>query len=345
MKALVYEAPEVIELEDLDSPRCGSGQVLLKVLAAAVCGSDLNGYLGRSARRIPPLVLGHEICAQVVRDPEGLIAEGTRVAVFPMISCGLPDCEACAGGHPNRCGRRQLMGLDLPGGFSDTIVAPATSCFELPDSVSDVGGALIEPLANALHLYDAVLRSGGPVRRVAIIGAGGQGLMALLAGRHFGIACDVIEPNDVRRAQALALGASRACHPDELGDGAGGATGSLLDARYEAVIDTAGFAATRQLAVRIAAPGATVLYLGLHDASSTADDLKIVNQELTIKGSYAYTKQDFRRALDLVAGGIIDVEGFSTTFPLSAGPDVFARLASRPEDLIKAVFVLNEDRS
>lgn len=345
MKALVYKAPEVIELDELETPTCAPGQVLLEVLAAGVCGSDLNGYLGRSARRVPPLVLGHELSARVVLDPHGTIPEGTRVAVFPLVNCGLSDCEACAAGHANRCGRRRLMGLDLPGGFSDLVAVPATSCFPLPNSVSDVAGALIEPLANAIHLYDAVLRLGGPVRRVAIIGAGGQGLMALLAGCHFGLVCDVIEPSAARRARAEDLGAHRVYHPDELGSDAEALSLGARPAgrEYEAVIDTAGFSATRQLAVRIAAPGAVVLYLGLHDGSSTVDDLDIINRELTIKGSYAYIKQDFQRALALVADGAIDIEAFSTTVPLSAGAGVFDRLVHHPEDLIKAVFVMKED--
>ncbi len=344
MRALVYNGPEVIELEELEAPTCAPGEVLLEVLAAGVCGSDLNGYLGRSARRVPPLVLGHELCARIVTDPTGANPEGTRVAVFPLINCGLPDCEACAGGHSNRCDRRRLMGLDLPGGFSDLVTAPSTSCFPLPDSVNDVAGALIEPLANAIHLYDAVLRLGGPVRRVAIIGGGGQGLMALLVGSHFGLACDVIEPNPARRARAAELGAHRVYHPEEWALDTEAATREPRSANggYEAVIDTAGFAATRRLAVHIAAPGAVILYLGLHDASSTADDLAIINRELTIKGSYAYTKRDFQRALALVVDGAIDVEAFSTRVPLSAGADVFDRLAHNPEDLIKAVFVMKE---
>lgn len=335
MRALVYRGPEELTLSQIDEPVCEPGEVLLKVLAAGVCGSDLNGYLGRSARRIPPLVLGHEMSAEVLRDPSGKMAPGTRVAVFPLVNCGLPDCEACAGGHANRCQRRHLLGMDLPGGFAELISVKSSACFPLPESVSDVAGALIEPLANAIHLYNAILRLDGPVRRVAIIGAGGQGLMALLTGRHLGIECDVIEPNPSRRERALALGARAALHPEEPLPSA--------DPGYEAVIDTAGYAASRRLAIQIAAPGATILYLGLHDATSTVDDLEIINRELTVMGSYAYTKRDFQRALELAAAHAIDIEAFSTTLMLSDGVDVFDRLINRPGDLIKAVLILKDD--
>lgn len=335
MRALVYRGPEVITLSQVEEPVCAPGQVLLRVLAAGVCGSDLNGYLGRSARRIPPLVLGHEISAEVVHDPSGALAEGTRVAVFPLVNCGLPDCEACAGGHPNRCRRRELLGMDLPGGFADLLAVPTTACFPLPDEVSDVAGALIEPLANAIHLYDAILRVNGPVRRVAIIGAGGQGLMALLTGRHLGIECDLIEPNASRRDRALALGARAVFHPEE-------PPRPASEPGYEAIIETAGHAASRRLAVQIAAPGATILYLGLHDATSTVDDLDIINKELTVMGSYAYTKRDFQRALDLAATHAFDLEAFSTPMRLAEGVEVFDQLVNRPGDLIKAVLLLKD---
>ncbi|HEY9474736.1 MAG TPA: alcohol dehydrogenase catalytic domain-containing protein [Mycobacteriales bacterium] len=332
MKALVYTAPSVLEEQELDVPDRTPDQVLLRVLAAGVCGSDVNGYLGRSRRRIPPLVLGHEFSAVVEEAPEGSLRPGTRVAVLPLVGCGLSTCPQCTAGQPNRCPDRQLMGLHLPGAFAEYIVVPVASCYPIEDHVSAVAGASVEPLANAVHMFETVQRRHGLVGEVAILGAGGQGLTALLLGHHLGIDCHMIEPDAHRRELALQLGAASAVAP-ELADRA---------PRFAAVLDTAGHQATRQLGIEIAAPGGTVIMLGLHDEASSLPCVDIVNREVSVTGSYAYTASDFRRALALVTAGHVDPTRFFTELPSGAGVQAFERLVSRSDDLIKPVLLFDQ---
>ncbi len=332
MKALVYTAPSVLEVQELDVPSRTPDQVLLRVLAAGVCGSDVNGYLGRSRLRIPPLVLGHEFSAVVEEAPAGTLAPGTRVAVLPLVGCGRYTCPQCSAGQPNRCPDRRLMGLHIPGAFAEYIVVPVASCYPIADHVSAVAGAAVEPLANAVHMFETIQRRHGLLGEVAILGAGGQGLTALSLGHHLGIDCHLVEPDAHRRALALELGAASAVAPEQVD----------RTPRFQAVLDTAGHQATRQLGIDLTAPGGTVLLLGLHDETSSLPCAAIVNREINLTGSYAYTPSDFRRALGLITAGQVDPTRFCTELPGEAGVEAFERLVSRSDDLIKPVLLFDQ---
>jgi threonine dehydrogenase-like Zn-dependent dehydrogenase len=333
VRTLVYAEPHRMELRDAPVPGPGPTEVVVKVEAAGVCGSDLHGYLGKSLNRKPPLVMGHEFAGVVtsvgaaVRD----LAAGTAVAVYPLITCG--RCPACRRGDSSQCAFRQVIGVHRPGGFAEFAVVPRASVIPLPAGMTAFTASLAEPLANAVHIFNRNVR--GLVRRIAIFGAGTQGVMALHLARLLSPAVLVsVDIVPARLALAARLGATAlnagtedaVARIREVTDGEG------VDLAVEAV----GNAATRQAALASVRSGGTVVLLGLGEEITPLNAVDIVNREVTIRGSYAYTNDDFVRAVELLGAGLIRGE-WARPYALEAGPMVFRKLTTDPGDLIKAV--------
>ena len=338
MRALMYLGTRKMEMQEVGEPRVTPGHVVLKVGAASICGSDLHGFLGKSAKRVPPLVMGHEFTGEVVapdRSVEGL-STGDRVTINPILSCG--RCEECLRGRTSICPRRTVIGIEHPGAFANYVSVPAESCFKLPDHVGDLEGSMVESLSNALHIFDRSLH--GFIRSVAVIGAGTQGLLALQVARHIGatrIAVTDMVPS--RLELASRLGAThvidvRAEDPVEavidMTDGQG------VDLSVEAV----GHTATQEQAVRMLRQGGEAVLLGLGaEAPMGIDGVAMVNRELVVRGSYAYTSLDFAYSLELISSGRIDVASMVVARDLEEGPAILEKLVDDPGDLIKVALV------
>lgn len=338
MRALMYLGTRKMEMQEVEEPRVTPGFVVLKVGAASICGSDLHGFLGKSAKRVPPLVMGHEFSGEVVAPDRGVegLSVGDRVTINPILSCG--RCEECLRGRTSICPRRTVIGIEHPGAFAGYVSVPAESCFKLPDHVGDLEGSMVESLSNALHIFDRSLH--GFIRSVAVIGAGTQGLLALQVARHIGatrIAVTDMVPS--RLELASRLGAThvidvRAEDPVEavidMTDGQG------VDLSVEAV----GHTATQEQAVRMLRQGGEAVLLGLGaEAPMGIDGVAMVNRELVVRGSYAYTSLDFAYSLELISSGRIDVASMVVARDLEEGPDIFEKLVDDPGDLIKVALV------
>ena len=334
MRTLVYLGPRRMELQDAAPPAPRPDEVLVKVEASGVCGSDLHGYLGKSRNRVPPLVMGHEFSGTVTAvgaDVRDLVA-GAAVTVYPLITCG--RCPACRRGDTSQCPARQVIGIHRPGGFADFVAVPRASVVPLPSSISVFTASLAEPLANAVHIFDR--NAHGLVRRIAIFGAGTQGLMALHLARLLSpvtlVSVDIVP---ARLALARRLGATAALNAqteDVVGRIRELSGGDGVDLAIEAV----GSSPTRQAAVASVRTGGRVALLGLGEEITPLHALDIVNREVEIHGSYAYTYDNFVRAVELLGSGLIQGE-WARAYPLEAGPEVFHRLTTDPGDLIKAV--------
>jgi threonine dehydrogenase-like Zn-dependent dehydrogenase len=334
VRTLVYAEPHRMELRDAPEPDPGPTEVVVKVEAAGVCGSDLHGYLGKSLNRKPPLVMGHEFAGLVasvgaeVRD----LSAGTAVAVYPLITCG--RCPACGRGDSSQCAFRQVIGVHRAGGFAEFAVVPRASAIRLPAGMTAFTASLAEPLANAVHIFNRNVQ--GLVRRIAIFGAGTQGVMALHLARLLSPA--VLAAVDIvpaRLALAARLGATAA-----LNAGAEDAVARIREMTggegVDLAVEAAGTAATRQAALASVRSGGTAVLLGLGEEITSFNAVDIVNREVTIRGSYAYTYDDFVRAVELLGTGLIRGE-WARPYALEAGPMVFRKLTTDPGDLIKAV--------
>jgi threonine dehydrogenase-like Zn-dependent dehydrogenase len=317
VNALVWEAVEQMALRDVPAPTLAPGEAIVRVGAVGICGSELEGYVGRMANRTPPLVMGHEF-AGVVAEAADARWVGRRVAVNPLIPCG--DCEPCREGRANLCVERTIVGIRRPGAFAELVAVPESSLLELPDDVPLETAALMEPLAVVLHAFGLGLRQGVP-DRVLVIGAGSIGLLAVqvaaLSAPTTLVATDL---NADRLLQASALGATPA----------GDDVGELLPDGADLVVDCVGAAATKRLAIRHVRPGGTVVLLGLHDDDTPLPSHELIRREITLTGTFAYAERDVRRALALLVAGKVRGDGWTTTRPLADGPAAFHELVHAP---------------
>jgi len=334
MKAVVWLGANRMAVEELARPEVAPDCVVIRPEAAGICGSEVEGYLGRQPNRRPPLVMGHEFAGVVVEvgsdvDPIWL---GRRVAVNPIVSCG--GCALCGAGQRNLCPQRRLLGVHDPGGFAEQVIAPVLNLVSLPEGVGPRLGALVEPLANGVHAAGLAARAEPITGAAAVIGAGAIGLLALQAAaavtesrRH------VLELDVVRRDQAARLGEA-AAHgsPDDLLEALRAETGGL---GADFVIDAVGRESTRRLAVEAVRPGGRVVLLGLHDDETGFSGHDLVRREVAVTGSYAYTDADFARALTLLASGRVGLGTLPAVQPLESTPALFARLAEGPTPEVK----------
>lgn len=323
MKALVYLGPRKMELQDLPDAVAGPGEVVVRVTASAICGSDLHGFREASPRRIPPLVMGHEVCG-IVEGGHPTIA-GRRVVAKPVVPCGA--CARCAEGRPNLCPHRRLMGMNFPGGFAEACVLPASHVLPIPDSLPDDVASLAEPLANALHCVRRSVRRGDTV---LVIGAGAIGSLAVRAAGLVGARRMLVsDPLPARLAIARDQGG-------EPIDGLEAILEATNGEGVDVVIDAAGFPATWELALQAVRFGGRIEAVGLGAVEGPIAYHPIVAKGITITGSYACVDEDFDRAVSLLANGDVDVTSWITPMPLADGQRAFERLVDEG-NLVKVV--------
>ncbi len=334
MKALVYTAPRKLEFQDWPDPELSSGEALVRVRAAAVCGSDVHGWLGHSRGRVPPLVLGHETAGVVeqVRGGAGAVKTGDRVGVYPIVGCD--QCEYCASGRDHICRRRKVLGLHITGAFADYVKVPAKNLYPLSAKTGFIEGALIEPLACGLRMVGKCGEERGPI---AILGAGPIGLLSLQVARQLNFPkIAVVEVNAQRSAEARRQGADLTVNPQDP-DSLEQLERFFGEDGCFAVLDAAGFSATRQLAVRLVRSGGLIVTAGLGDQESPLDYVDVIRRELRIEGAFAYDRQGFQLAAQWVAKGRLNVKEWVSEAPLADGQSVFESLAQPDSSRIKVV--------
>src|SRR6478735_9425607 len=328
MRAIVWQGPNEMTIEEQPNPPDpGPGELILQPEAVGICGSEVEGYVGHMKNRVPPLVMGHEFAGTVIATGEGAQdLQGARVAVNPSSGCG--ECRLCRAGDTNLCPDRVLVGVHVPGAFADFVKVRAADARRLPDDVSMRVGALMEPLANGVH---AVRLAPKGAERTVVIGAGTIGLVTLQAALLEGLpGVMVVEPQELRRARALSLGAS-AAEPEP--------------GEADLVLDAVGAEATRKLGLELLRPGGTMVCIGLASDDTTLGFHDIVRSQHRIQGSYAYTMPDFDQAHEwLVSGQASLGDDLTAVRPLEDGPDAFARLAEGPPPPEFKVFLAGSGR-
>jgi len=326
MRALVYTAPHQVRLEDLSRPRPAAGECEIAVAAAGICGSDISGFLGHSRRRIPPLVLGHELVGRRV-------ADGKRVVANPLISCG--RCTACLSGAQNLCERWRLLGMDQTAGcYQEFVSVPETQVYEIPDELSDAQAVVAEPLANIVHLFRIAAPS--PFFRMVIVGGGTMGSLALLTAKRLGVRDVLVEDvSEVRLDTARRMGATLPVNvsTDEGREQAKQFAGHGLDL----VLDASGVGSARQSSFDLCRPGGLVVLLGMGKERSEIDFVTSIRKEHRVAMSFAYTPPDFERSLKLLTAGEIDLRPWTAEMPLDEGQQAFDRMTKAPGDTLKMV--------
>ena len=314
MKALVYTGTEeVIYRDEPDPVPISAGDVLLSVDACGLCGSDMHAYHGLDARRVPPLILGHEVTGVVQNGDR----QGERVIVNPLMSCG--HCGECVDGRAHLCASRELIGMRVAGAFADYVVVPEQSLLSVPDEMDVAHASLTEPTAVSLHsilLAERVLHRPVSEARALVIGAGAIGVLAALLLQSKGCADVYIgDTGELRRQTAEQNGFGHVYDPLANEPEASG---------FDLVIDAVGSGRTREASSRLAKPGGVICHIGLQDDAPGLDTRRLTLQEITFIGNYCYSMSDMVAARDAIHTGKIGDLKWLEHRPMSEGASAFS---------------------
>lgn len=339
MKALLLSRYRHLELADLPVPGAGAGEVLIRVAACGVCGSDVHGYDGSSGRRIPPIVMGHEAAGQVAAVGTGVsqFHAGDRVTFDSTIYCGA--CRYCARGEVNLCDNRQVLGVSCgeyrrAGAFAEYVAVPARTAYLLPQSIPFAEAAMLEAVAVAIHAVS--LADMDADSSVLVVGAGTIGLLTLQALRVAGCSRVLIadvDPSRLRLAKELGatetlLAASDLAAQVMERTGQGG-----VDLAIEAV----GRKETVSAAIASVRKGGCVTLVGNLSPEVVLPLQKVVTRQIRLQGSCA-SAGEYPKAIELMASGAIRVKPLITAIaPLEEGPRWFERLYAGEPNLMKVV--------
>ncbi len=340
MQAMVLTEYGRLELSDRPTPAPQAGEVLIRVAACGICGSDVHGFDGTSGRRIPPIVMGHEAAGTVVEPGVGAVRfrPGDRVTFDSTICCG--ECPFCARGEINLCDRREVVGVSCgeyrrDGAFAEYIVVPERIVYPIPDSLSFAEAAMLEPVAVAMHAVAVSELSVGET--ALVVGAGMIGLLTMQAARAAGCAKVFVADIDATRLElARQMGATEVI----AGSGAVLAaeclrlTGGVgVDVAFEAV----GREETVSAAIDATRKGGTVTLIGNVTPEVTIPLQKVVSRELRLQGTAA-SAGEYPLAIEAISSGKIEVKPLITAVSgLEEGPRWFKRLHAREPNLMKIV--------
>lgn len=331
MRAVRWHARDDVRLDEVPTPAPRAGEVVLRVEAAGICGTDLDEVRfgpvtlpvlphpvsGRSA----PMTLGHEIVGVVAEVGAGTaLAVGTRVAPWPSGPCR--RCRECLAGHANRCPTTVALGMSADGGMADFVLVGADRCVPIEPGVEPERAVLVEPYAVVLHALNQVAVAG---RRVAVVGIGALGLCLVEAAVRAGASPVVaVSRSRVSRASALEAGASAA---EALGDAAG------IDA--EIAFETGGVDATVAASMAAVRRGGTVVVLGGHVTRTPVDLLDLTVREIALCGSVSHDFADFVAAARAIGDGeLARVERPVELAPLEDGPALLRREAAAAKRIL-----------
>jgi L-iditol 2-dehydrogenase len=340
MKSLLLSEYNHLEIAEMPLPPVGPDEVLVRVEACGICGSDVHGYDGSSGRRIPPIVMGHEAAGTVAAVGSDVLgyAEGDRVTFDSTVYCG--RCAFCASGDVNLCDNRQVIGVSCGeyrrhGAFAECVVVPARILYPLPASISFAQAAMLEAVSVALHaVHVSGARSG---ETALVIGAGMIGLLTLQAARAAGCArvfIADIDPTRLRLAAQVGADAILDASGAGLLEEVLGLTGGRgVDLAFEAV----GRSETISAAIDCTRKGGTVTLVGNIQPEIALPLQKVVSRQIRLQGSCA-SSGEYPQAIDLVARGEILVTPLITAVAtLEEGPSWFARLHAGEPNLMKII--------
>ncbi len=339
MKAMVLTAYKKLEILEVPKPVPQADEVLIRVKACGICGSDIYGYDGSTGRRQPPVIMGHE-AAGVIEELGSAVTGwkvGERVTFDSTIFCGA--CRYCLEGFENLCDNRRVLGVSCneykkDGAFAEYIVVPQRILYHIPDNVSFEQATIVEPLSVAFHAVN--LTNGIMNRSAVVVGTGMVGLLLIQALRAAGFGMIIaVDTHKDRLATALANGA------DEIMLSNGRAPGKIKALTNGIGVDTAfevvGSDSSLNLAINSVRKGGTVTVIGNLAARTSFPLQSTVTRQLKIQGSCA-SNGEYPACLDMMARGSVNVDVIiSQVAPLEEGPQWFEKLYNREVNMLKVV--------
>lgn len=319
MKCSVFMGKGKIVTVEREMPKAGPGEVVVRVMAAGVCGTDVHIYSGEagSADVRPPVVLGHEFAGEVVEIGAGVgsLAVGDKVTVDPNIYCG--KCDYCRNGKIQLCEHLSAIGVTRDGGFAQYCLAPEAQAFRLNADVDCEAGALAEPIACCLHGID--IANILPGQTVCVIGGGAIGLIMAQLARLSGASKVIVsEPVEGRRKIALELGVDAVIDPfkGDVNEQIEAVTGKP---GVDAVIECVGLVSATKQAFQIAGKGASIVLFSVPKPGATFELplFDVYKKELRIAGSFINPSTHLRAA-NLVNAGKLNLKPILThRYPLA----------------------------
>jgi L-iditol 2-dehydrogenase len=329
MNALVLEQYNRLKMIEMPVPEIGPDDVLVRVRACGICGSDVHGMDGSTGRRIPPIVMGHEAAGVVERTGANVhdLEPGDRVTFDSTIYCG--KCFYCSRGEVNLCDNRMVMGVSpgeyrRHGAFADFVAVPRRIMYRLPDNLRFEQAALIEAAAVAVHGVGLT-----PIRlgdRAVVVGAGMIGVLVVQALRAAGCAHVVaIDPVESRLKMAAELGATEVCTS---GNG-------LKD--MDVALECVGATEPVQTAIGCVRKGGAVTLVGNFTPKVELPLQSVVTRQIRLQGSCA-SNGEYPAVIEMMSRGMIKVDPLiSAVAPLAEGAEWFGRLYRREGNLMKVI--------
>ena len=330
MKSLVYTGPKTLEYRDSPTPDPKANEVLVKVEAVGICGSDFHGFLGHDERRTPPLILGHEIAGILESGPD----KGKRVTVNPLISC--EKCQACLSGRKNICYHRELLSLPpREGGFAEFVSVPNQNILKVPEGISAKHAALTEPLACGWHTVRlAIEKLNIPFEEseCLVMGGGAIGLGSALALAVKGAKkITLTETNPARLEKLQEFKQFAVTNP--ISDT------SIAAKKFDLIIDAVGIDQTREFAMTKVLPGGVIANIGLGEGSSGLNIRFMTLQEVSYFGTYTYTPTDFKETAEALFNGSYGSNYNFETRPLSQGQQAFNDILNQKVSSSKIILI------
>ena len=340
MKALVYEQPWKMTLQDLPKPKPEAGEVLIKMESVGICGSDVHGFTGESGRRTPGMVMGHEVVGRIVELAEDVANRqvGQRVTVFNVLSDEAPSPEE---GDPSFLNKRVVgVNLGTRGAMAEYLALPARNAIPVSEDIPPEVSVLAEPVAVALHGFHRLEEKGIAPKSIAIIGSGTIGLCSLLVARSREVEqALVLDPiaEKLERARSFGGKTVRVDPADEVARIAQKVEDEL-GSRPELVIDAVGIGASFDQAVEMAAEGGTILLIGNLAKQVELPIQTVVSNEISLIGTYGFDLKAFEEAVEILPG----MESELATFieghcALEDTPGVMTALAKGERQALKIV--------
>lgn len=340
MRALLLSEYKKLSVVEMPTPAIGDDDVLVRVRACGICGSDIHGYDGSTGRRIPPLVMGHEAAGVIERVGQGVrgLAAGDRVSFDSTVSCG--TCDFCRRGQINLCDNRSVLGVSCGdyrrhGAFAEYVAVPGRIVYKLPDGVSFEQAALLESVSIAVHAVNRHAPKPGDV--VVVMGAGMIGILLIQVLRAKGTTDVIAVDLDAQKlALARRMGATHALNATDIDVPAAVRQltgGKGVDVSFEVV----GHSATVVSAIRSLRKGGTVVLVGNLSPNVELPLQDVVSREISVLGSCA-SNGEIPECIDLLTRGVVNVDPIiSMRAPLDQGPEVFARLYRGDNTLMKVI--------
>ncbi|WP_040984451.1 zinc-dependent alcohol dehydrogenase [Oceanobacillus jeddahense] len=327
MKVLSWNGPKKMEIEEKQIPELKQNEVLIKVEAVGLCGSEIEGFLGHNSLRVPPLVMGHEFSGHIADIGKSVtgVTKGTKVVVNPLLICG--TCKQCRRGNETQCENRQIIGIHRSGAFAEYVAVPASAIVEVPEKLDSFAASLAEPLACTFRAVRRAMAA-HTVPNILVYGAGAIGLLSSFVAKELGANKIIVADINEDRLQTLQeVGIENTLNNSK--DDFEAKLEEIVGYKgIDVVIDAVGFQATRTQSAKVVNPGGMIMNVGLGIDETVVPINHYIRSEITILGSFCYSRQDFQDAVQLLVEEKVTPKGWTEVRTLEDGQQSFMDLVN-----------------